>query len=154
MPGVTPTYQWNQSITYQAAEAIAGGLLVEARTGGGTGGTPGLVGIAAAGSTKVLGVASRDAKPFNAAAPYGTNQDGFPVVDISGVGQYVAVWNHCGIGVTYAAAANFGDLLKAAAGGKVTPLVIGTDNAALVIGKCIEPAGVAANAVGLTTIDC
>jgi hypothetical protein len=120
--------------TYDVVEAVTGGQLVEARTNG--------VGVAGAASVKVLGIAMKDATN---AAPATTNADPTPsTCPVAYEGEFV---------VTYAAAANFGDRLKAAATGQVTPMVLGTDADHLCIGTCTEEAGVGAGATGLARID-
>lgn len=134
-------------VTYEVAEAVKGGQVVEARTGG-------KIGVAAAGSTTVLGVASKDANTAanNTAAQSGTTTQGYPFVDTGAylVSTTVAVWDHEQVPVTYSAACAFGKAVKAAANGQVAPWVSGTDAADLIIGRCAEPAGVAAGAtVGL-----
>lgn len=144
MSGVTPKYV-HGPVTYQVVEPVQGGLLVEARTGS-------KVGVAAAGSLRVLGVATKDARPT--ATPYGTNADGYPTVDISGISDRVAVGNTGFWNLTYAANAAFGDALVAAAGGKVTPAAAAPD-ARTIIGYCAEPAGVTSTGTttGLTRIN-
>lgn len=114
-------------VTYDVAEAIKGGQVVEARAGG-------KIGVAAAGSTTVLGVASRDAAPTH--TPYSTNPQGFPNTDTS-TGQvtpYVAVHEEGHLPVTFAGAVGFGKAVKAAANGQVALWVSGTDAADLIIG--------------------
>lgn len=126
-------------VTYEVVEAVKGGQVVEARAAG-------KIGVAAAGSTTVLGVASKDANTAanNTAAQSGTTTQGYPFVDTSAylVSPFVAVYDHEQVPVTYAAACAFGKRVKAAAAGKVTPWVSGTDAADLIIGTCAEPAGI------------
>jgi len=139
MSGVIPRYE-RGPITYTVVEAVKGGQIVEARASS-------VVGVAAAGSTTVLGVATKDALPE--ASRSSTDAFGFPVYNEVALTQYVAV----GVGfypVVYAANAAFGKRLKAAAAGKVTPWVSGTDAADLIIGYCAEPAGV--TSAGGTTV--
>lgn len=131
MSGVVPRFETGP-ITYTVAEAVKGGQLVEARASS-------LVGVAAAGSKLVLGVATKDALPD--ASRESTDSFGFPVYNEVALSQYVAV----GVGfypVTYAADAAFGEKLKAAALGKVTPFVEAADTADMIVGYCAEPAGV------------
>lgn len=143
MSGVTPKYV-HGPVTYEVVESVTGGLLVEARAAS-------KVGLAAAGSTKVLGIATKDARPTS--NPYSTNADGYPVVDISGITKYVAVGSAGHWPCVYAANAAFGDALVAAAGGKVTPAAA-TPDARTIIGYCAEPAGVTSTGTttGLTKI--
>lgn len=126
--------------SFAVAETVTGGQLVEARAAS-------VVGVAAAGSTKVLGVAIADAVPsadFNDAPVNGVlNADPKPNrVGLAHSGDEVPV--------TYAANAAFGDKLIAAANGQVTPAGAAPD-ARTIVGTCTEPAGVtvATNAVGL-----
>lgn len=124
-------------------EVILGGLLVEARAGG-------RIGVAAAGSLKVLGVALTDAlAPEDFPAADGTDSLGRTVVSAVPVPTTVAVaYGGTEVKVTYSAAATFGDKLVATAGGKVGPAGA-TPDARTIVGICTEPAGVAANARGL-----
>lgn len=146
MPGVIPRYD-SGPVTFEVVEAIAGGKLVEARTGG-------KVGVAAAASIKCLGVATKDATPV--ASQESTDAFGNAVLNTGHVTEFVAVQgNGATFNVTYAADCAFGVLLKCAANGAVTPWVSGTDtNAALIVGRCTEPAGVvvATKATGLAQI--
>lgn len=143
MAGVVPKFTTGP-VTYKSGELIKGGQLVEARTGG-------VVGVAAAGSTKVLGVATRDAIP-NGDSPY-TSTDVFGNTVYSDVeyGEYVAV----GVGfypVTYTAAAEFGQALVAAADGGVAPYDAVAGAADTIVGYCAEVNGVSAPGVGLAKI--
>lgn len=144
MTGVNPTFK-HGPVTYEVLEAIKGGQLVEARTTG----DGDKVGVAAAGSLKVLGVANTDARP--AAANTGTTSDGFPFLDISGLPSQVTVDDNCYIKVKYAADAEFGVALIAAALGTVTPAGAAPD-ARTIVGYCAEPGGVTANATALARI--
>ncbi|HET7406010.1 MAG TPA: hypothetical protein VFJ21_02585 [Mycobacteriales bacterium] len=121
-------------VTYTVAEPVTGGQLVEARASS-------VVGVAAAGSLAVLGVALKDAT--NAAAA--TN-------DATALPSTVPVAADVHVYVTYAAAANFGDKLIAAANGQVTPAGA-TPDARTIVGYCSNPGGVGAGAVGLAFID-
>lgn len=143
MSGVVPRFQHGGPVTYQVAEAVAGGKLVEARAGG-------LVGVAAAASVHVLGIATKDAQPTASGAS--TDSFGNPVQSLVEVTNTVAVDGNGKIyPVTYAAAAAFGDVLIAAANGQVTPAGAAPD-ARQIVGRCVEPNGVAAGAVGLARI--
>lgn len=142
MTGIVPSLQLGP-VTYSCAEAVSAGQLVEGRTGG-------LIGVAAAGSAKVLGVAMKDG------AATETTSGSPLVVDAPRV-QIPVAQAPATIRVKYAAAATFGQRLMAAATGQVTPAVSsGTDssgtvtlNLATVVGWCAEPAGVASGAFGL-----
>jgi len=129
---------------------IKAGQLVAATTGG-------RVAVAGSGSLKVLGVALTDA-----IAPEDTTSEasGTPPT-LAAVPQATTVavaYGGAEVPVTYAANANFGDKLVAAANGTVTPFTgfaAGQDQAnvnfALIVGICTEPAGVTVSeqAVGL-----
>lgn len=144
MSGIRPRLSNAGPATYEVSAAVKGGMLVE-------GHTDGKARPASAGSTKVLGVAEIDAKPYT--NPVTTDADGFEVVNANPLPQHVTA----GFGryeVTFAADCAFGLPLKAAANGQVTPLVIGTDSDALIVGYCDEPGGVvvATKATGLANI--
>lgn len=130
--------------TYVPAETIVGGQLVEARASS-------RVGVAAAGSLKVIGVAVTDgATPESfTGTTTTTGTTGLPTLDATQVPGYVTVASGgIQVPVKFAAAAAFGDKLIAAANGTVTPAGA-TPDARTIVGKCVEPAGVAANATGL-----
>lgn len=108
--------------TATAVEAIARGQVIEGRDGGiPTGGSWGPVGVAVAGSDRVVGVA------LKRAAPSGTYDYGgqpLDVADIVGAPPEVsfAVAPQT-VAVTFAAPASYGQRVMAAAAGKVTPYV-------------------------------
>ena len=130
--------------SYQVSALVAGGQLVAADASGTT------VSVAGAGSKLVLGVAGTDAAPIpNQAGVTDTAAGGAPLLDISVLGDYTAVYSSgYDMHVTYAANCPFGTLLMAAAAGTVTPYVAGT--ADQIVGRCTQPGGVvtATNAVG------
>ena len=124
-----------------AAEAIAGGQLVEGRATGG-----GSAGVAAAGSAKVLGVALNDAVATLVTDPVNG------VLDTAPTGTRVNVAKSLEVPVKYAAAAAFGDKLVAASTGRVTPAGA-TPDARTIVGECTELGGVtAADTVALAWI--
>jgi hypothetical protein len=123
--------------SYQVSALVHGGTLVVA-----DGSSALTVSTAGAGAANVLGVAGNDAAPITSQAGTTTSY-GDPLVDISALEDYVAVYHGCDIKVTYAAAATFGALLKSAANGQVVPWVSGTDAAGLIVGRCTQPGGVA-----------
>jgi len=137
MPGI-PVRRQHGPRSHEVVEAIVGGQLVEGRAAS-------KVGVAAAGSKRVLGVAIADAVPASA----------FNAAPVNGILNAAPLPNRVGLAsrgdevpVKYAATATFGQKLKAAANGTVTPVADG-DDAQLVVGVCIEPAGVTtANTVG------
>lgn len=142
MAGVVPKFTTGP-VTYKSGEKIVGGQVVEARANG-------VVGVAAAGSTKVLGVATRDAIPAADRPGETTDIFGNPVYSDVEYGEYVAV----GVGfypVAYDAPAEFGQALIAAADGAVTPAAAAAD-AQTIIGYCAEVNGVAAPGVALAKI--
>lgn len=143
MAGVIPRYT-DGPVTCTVGEPVAGGLMVEARAGG-------VVGVAAAGSLVALGVATTDATP--PADAVSTDAFGNTLVNTAGVSQYTAVASEGYYPVTFAAAATFGQALVCAANGQVTPAAAAADPRTI-IGKCWEPNGVTAGAVGLAKIDC
>lgn len=152
MAGVIPRFTTGP-VTYNVVETIKGGQLVEARAGG-------KVGVAADGSTKVLGVATKDATP--PASAQSTDVFGNTVTNVTEVTEFVAVGHAAEYPVTYAVAAAFGELLAAAANGQVRPFyatdpdatgaLVADPGAQVIVGRCTEPAGVAAGAVGLARI--
>lgn len=135
MAGITPRYTVDAPIAYtvKSGVAITGGQLVEATTGG-------VIQVGTAGSTKILGVATKDG--YGTDGSTGTTSYGAYALDASFPTNQVAV-AHGHFVVAYAAAAAFGAKLKAAASGGVTPWVSGTDAADLIVGVCSEPGGVA-----------
>lgn len=140
MAGNPPVFQQGPE-TYQVAETIKAGQLVEARGSS-------LVGVAAAGSIVCIGVANIDGALVSTQAPT-TDVFGNSVLPVNGPQEYISVLKMGSVKVTYAATATFGVLLKCAASGQVTPWVSGTDtNPALIVGRCDEPAGVSAAGVG------
>lgn len=119
--------------SYDVAEAITGGQLVEGRANS-------TVGKAAAGSTKVLGVALNDAVT---AASINTGVVNGVLNAAPAETRVVVAKSGVEVPVTYAADATFGQRLKAAANGTVTPFVSGTDtDPALIVAICTEPDGV------------
>lgn len=130
--GAIPQVRKTGPKSYPAAEAVTGGQLVEGRA-------TASVGVAAAGSFKVLGVALNDAVATLVTEPVGA------VLDTAPTGTRVNVAKGVEVPVTYAAAAAFGDKLIAAANGQVTPAGV-TPDARTIVGECTEVDGVAAGA--------
>lgn len=141
MPGI-PVRRKHGPRSHEVVEAIVGGQCVEGRAAS-------KVGVAAAASKRFLGVAIADAVPASAFNP----------APVSGVLNAMPLPNRVGLAksgdevpVVYAAVATFGQRLKCAAAGKVTPFV-DADDPQLLIGKCIEPAGVTVvNATGFMEV--
>lgn len=144
MAGVNPKFR-NGPVTYFAVEAIAGGQLVEGRTGS-------VIGVAGANSLKCLGVARRNIQPATTDTVNGTTISGYPAIDVSGDDPQGAIDYDVIIPLTYTAACAFGMPVKCAANGAVAPWVDGTDTAGTKIGQCREPAGVSAAGPGLTRL--
>lgn len=140
MAGIVPKF-YTRTITCDVVEAVTGGQVVEARAASGAA-TQRPCGVAAAGSTTVLGVALIDATN---AAQSSTLVYPLPV-------SATVVVEGGGIPVTYAANANYGAALKAAASGKVTPWVSGTDAADLIIGYCDQAGGVTSSGTTVGTM--
>lgn len=135
MAGIQPRYGFPaKKRSFTAAEAITGGQLVERRTG------TDLVGVAGAASQAVAGVAMHDVPATRAYI-------GGPQV---GDGHELTVVRDCYIKVVASGAIAVGDKLKAAAAGKVSTWVFGTDNPALIIGEA--DAAIADTATGLALI--
>lgn len=132
--------------TYTPAEQIVGGQVVEARAAG-------RVGVAAAGSVRVLGVALTDGINPEQVLATPTTVNGRPLLNAAAFPTRIPV-AYAGdeVRVTYSAAAAFGDLLVVGAtAGQVAPAGA-TPDARTIVGRCTEPAGVAAGAVGLLRI--
>ena len=130
--GAIPQVRKTGPKSYPAAEAILGGQLVEGRTTNG-----GSVGVAAAASVKVLGVALNDAVATLVTEPVNG------VLDTAPLGTRVNVAKSVEAPVKYAAAAAFGDKLIAASNGRVTPAGA-TPDARTIVGECTEVGGVSA----------
>lgn len=134
MAEVQAKFGWpGLQISYTCAEAVVGGQLVERRTG------VRLVGVAAAGSLLVCGVARWDVPAARAIV-------GGPQV---GDGNELTVARGVVIPVTFTAAATAGQKLIAAANGQVTPAGAAPD-ARTVVGEAFEAVGI--GAVGLAYI--
>lgn len=128
--GAIPQVRKTGPKSYPAAEAVVGGQLVEGRAAG-------KVGVAGAGSAKVLGVSLNDAVAVLVTDPVNG------VLDTAPTGTRVNVAKSVEVPVKYAAAANLGDKLVAASNGRVTPAGA-TPDARTIVGECTEPAGVTA----------
>ncbi|OZF09822.1 hypothetical protein CH300_00125 [Rhodococcus sp. 15-1154-1] len=143
MSGI-PQVTKQASKTYTPAENIVGGQLVEGRAGG-------AIGVAAAGSNKVLGVALNDAQPPANLVTTPVTVNGRPVLNAAPLPTIVTVVGRgIEVPVRYSANASLGDKLVATAAGTVAPAGA-TPDARQIVGTCTEPAGVvfATNPVGL-----
>ena len=131
-------------ISYTCTEAVVGGQVVEART---TGNTPELVGVAAAGSLVVVGVALDDVP---AAAGY--------IGQLKvGDGHELSVVRMAVVEVTFAAAATHRQKLATAANGQVTPVTVATQDPRTIVGEAFSSldrtsSAIAAGARGLAYI--
>jgi hypothetical protein len=135
MSGVTPVYSCGP-ITYEVNVAVTGGQLVEPDS------TTGKIKPAVAGTALCLGVATTDAIPTS------TNQNPTGSILVSPIAPHVAVAYEGVWRLTATGAIGFGVLVKTAANGTVAPWVSGTDAAGLIVGRCIETAGIANGAKG------
>lgn len=141
MPGHNPVFEHGPD-THEVQAVVKGGQLVSVGTGG-------KVKVAAATEEKgtVLGVATKDSAPVGTSYE-STNVYGYPVTDASVPQQYTPVYYRGIHRLTFAANAAFGDPVKAAANGQVTPY-LGTDtNTELIVGYCRETGGVTSGAKG------
>lgn len=128
--GAIPQVRKTGPKSYPAVEAVLGGQLVEGRATNG-----GSVGVAAAGSFKVLGVSLNDAVATLVTDPVNG------VLNTAPLGTRVNVAKSVEVPVKYAAAAAFGDKLIAASNGRVTPAGA-TPDARTIVGECTELDGV------------
>lgn len=151
MAGVVPKFD-NGPITCRVLETVKGGQLVEGRTAAVQDKGIGNIGVAAAASTKVMGVATKDARP--PASNETTDTFGNVTVDVTQITEYVAVGIHGVWPVLYSANAAFGDPLVATANGTVAPAGAAPD-ARTIVGRCWEPGGVvfATQPLGLVKIN-
>lgn len=131
--------------TYEVAEAVIGGQVVEGRASS-------LIGVAGAGSVKHLGVALGDAVPRSSISTTPSLVNGRYLLGAVAIPYEVSVaYSGEEVPVVYAAQANFGDPLICAAAGQVVPAGANPDGRTIV-GKCTAPAGVASGATGLMRI--
>lgn len=124
MPSVSPKFGFpGLKVTYNAAEALVGGQVVEHRTGSRR------VGVAGAASTAVAGVALHDVPAAR------TSVQGLQVGD----GMEAVVASQCIVKVTASGAVAVGDALISAAAGRAAAAGAAPD-ARTVIGRAIEAA--------------
>jgi len=137
MSGVLPRYQ-HGPVTFNVspADAVVGGQLVES-----DGLTPAGVHVAGASSILVIGVASNDAVGASYAQTATAAGTTAPVINAALLPNQVAVYASGVFGLLYAASAAFGQRLKAAANGTVTPFT-GGETPNELVGICYEPGGV------------
>jgi hypothetical protein len=148
MSAVLPKYKLGPA-NYQAAGLIFGGQLVVNNNQ--TAGTTDLTVRVADGQlnagdlTQVLGVAAADANVI-ATQTGAANAYGEPLIDLSVLGDYVAVYyGHVDIWTWYSAAVNPGQLVQlSTTAGKAGTLMPFGGTAANLVGRCTHPGGVAA----------
>jgi hypothetical protein len=126
--------------TYDANVLIAGAVLVEPDA------ATGKVKTCTAASVKCLGVALYSAAPQGSIS--GTTAYGEVVIDISTLQTEVAVAWQGTYKLTATGAIAFGDPVICAANGTVAASGAAPD-ARTIVGKCVEPAGIAGGAQGL-----
>jgi hypothetical protein len=128
--------------SYQVSALTLAGQLVQSTSPNATTVMP----CATSGSLLILGVAGNNASPLVSQAAFtDANAGNLPLVDISVLFDYCAVYHGVDIPVTYEAACSFGVLLMAAATpGNVKAYLAGTVD--MVIGRCTQPGGVLAGA--------
>lgn len=150
MPNVTQ-YRQGGPATWEVAEAVTGGLFVEGRSGS-------KIGVAAAASTKALGVALADAAPKGADYTTPTQPGGAGTQWNLNSGRllptHVAVaYAGTEVKAKFSANAAFGEALVITAGGTVAPAGA-TPDARTIVARCTEPGGVvfATNPYGLVRI--
>jgi hypothetical protein len=141
MPGRLPHYKTGPA-SYQVSALVIGGQLVQSTSANATTVMP----CATSASLLVLGVAGNDASPIVSQAAFvDANAGNAPLVDISVLPDYTAVYRGVDIGVTYEAACSFGAQLMAAATAGNVKAWDGTTVGAI-IGRCTQPGGVLAGA--------
>jgi len=133
MSGVVPSYE-HGPITYEVNVAVTGGQLVEPDA------ATGRIKPATALSKKCLGVAMKDAIPTT------TNQNATQLTTAP-VPAYVAVDHMRVFKLTAVGAIAFGDQVVCGAAGTVS--TVGANTFDTVIGRCVEPLGIANGAKGL-----
>lgn len=144
MAGIRPVFE-KGPLTFAATIAanggnIIGGQLVEPD------GTTGRIKPAVADSAKCLGVATGDASAFDFTNAETTDTWGHPVVNAQHPPNEVAVAYQGVWRLTATGAVAFGDLVACAAAGTVK--TIGAGVFGTVIGRCVEPGGIANGAKG------
>jgi hypothetical protein len=147
MPGLLPTFD-RGPLTFAANVNIPGGSLVEPD------GTTTRIKVATANSAVCLGVALGDAAAFDynpgdSLDPWGNqiaNMNGLVPNEVAVAYQGVFKLKNAASGTGFGTIA-FGQLVKCAANGEVMPHA-GADTFAMVVGRCVEPAGIVAGARG------
>lgn len=152
MSSVVP-YNVQGPDTYVVSALIDGGVLVEP-----DGANPGKVKVATAGTTKCLGVTLYSAAP--AGSIQGTTSYGEVVIDMSTLQEEVAVAWQGTYKLKATGAIAFGDLVVVAANGTVstaaavtTPTPGDVTTTRAIVGRCVEPLGIAGGALGLIRLN-
>lgn len=128
-------------LTYDVGvDTVIGGRLVEIKTDG-------TIKHTTAATKRCVGMAQDDAKPLT-----GQAVDGYTVTSAI-VRSSTAVAYRGVARLLYAAAASCGDLLVAAADGKVIPFADATHTFDQVVGRCIEGGGVLIDTLGRSMIE-
>lgn len=130
--------------TYDVNALVPGAVLVEPDA------TTGKVKTCTAGSVKCLGVALYSAAPQGSIQ--GATSYGEVVIDMSTLQTEVAVMWQGTTRLTATGAIAFGDPVICAANGTVS-VAGATPDARTVIGRCVEPAGIAGGAQGLIRLN-
>lgn len=155
MPGVLHTFD-KGPLTFSAEVNILGGSLVEPFTGG-TAAQNARIRPASADSLTCIGVALGDAAaatyaPADSTDAWGNsiaNMNPFPPNETAVAFQGVIKLKNAASGTGFGAIA-FGGLVKCAANGEIMPL--GASAFGMVIGRCVEPNGIAAGQRGKINI--
>lgn len=145
MAGSIPVFE-HGPITYEVEEPIAGGALVEARDSG-------KIGLAAADSTRVLGVATKDAVPANTQQNLkSTVFTGRPdVVNLSPTGDHVAVARNAFHRLNYLDDVKFGQPVVSGGDGTVKAAATGV-TCDKYVGYCADPKGASTGSTAITYI--
>lgn len=130
--------------TYDVNVLVPGGVLVEVDA------ATGKIKTCTAGSVKCLGVAHYAGAPQGSIT--GTTTYGETVIDMSTLQTEIAVGWQGTYKLTATGAIAFGDPVIAAASGTVS-VAGATPDARTLIGKCVEPAGIAGGQVGLIRLN-
>lgn len=154
MAGIRPV-QEKGPLTFLATTLANGGLikggqLVEPDA------ATGKIKVAGVASAAVLGVATGDASPSDHTNANTTDDWGNPVVNAQYPPNEVAVAYQGVWRLTAAGAINFGDFVVAAANGAVAAVAAAgatyaaaeINNTRSIVGRCVEPGGIAAGATG------
>jgi hypothetical protein len=138
MPTMTQKFEKGPLTFNVGPNSVIGGRLVMPDTG-----NPGTIIHTTLNTTKCLGVALMDAMPLS-----GQTVDGFAVTSAI-VRPDVAVATEGVYRLWASAAINFGDRVVADASGYIKAYTAGTSTFDQIVGKCVEPGGIAAPISGV-----